>query len=73
MNIMESTAPLAPSGNMYLNFRYLHALTFETNIGEFDDCYTVLEKILGENSYLSQEKNRWYIKRVDEYDNHDPA
>jgi len=72
MNIMESTAPLAPSGNMY-NFCYLHALTFETNIGEFDDCYTVLEKILGENSYLSQEKNRWYIKRVDEYDNHDPV
>ena len=72
MNIMESTAPLAPSGNMY-NFCYLHALTFETNIGEFDDCYTVLEKILGENSYLTQEKNRWYIKRVDEYDNHDPV
>ena len=72
MNIMESTAPHAPSGHMY-NFCFLHALTFETNIGEFDDCYTVLEKILGENSYLSQEKNRWYIKRVDEYDNHNPV
>jgi len=72
MNIMESTAPLAPSGHMY-NFCFLHALTFETNIGEFDDCYTVLEKILGENSYLTQEKNRWYIKRVDEYDNHNPV
>jgi hypothetical protein len=72
MNIMESTAPLAPSGHMY-NFCYLHALTYEKNIGEFDDCYTVLKKIIGENSYLSQEKNRWYIKRVDEYDNHDPV
>lgn len=47
---------------------FLDAKTFETEIGESDDCYTVLEKILGEDCFLTQWKGVWYILRIDEYD-----
>ena len=67
MNILESTAPLSIFGHFY-NFCYLDALTFESEIGEFEDCFTVLEKILGEDCELSQQKNEWFIKRIDEFD-----
>lgn len=70
MNIYEVDAPVSAFGHTY-NFCYLHALTFEDNINEFLDCYTVLEKILTENCTLTQEKNVWYIKRIDEVDSQD--
>lgn len=54
-------------GHFY-NTIYLDCKTFEADINEFEDCYTVLEKILGENSTLFQQNNRWYIKRPDEID-----
>lgn len=47
---------------------YLDALTFEKTIGESEDCYTVLEKILGEDCFLTQWKGSWYIMRVNEFD-----
>lgn len=47
---------------------YLDILTFEKVIGESEDCNTVLEKILGEDCFLTQWKGKWYIMRVDEYD-----
>jgi hypothetical protein len=45
---------------------YLDAKTFETNIGEREDCYSVLSKILGEDCYLTQYKGEWWIVRIDE-------
>lgn len=47
---------------------FLDARTFEQAIGESEDCYTVLEKILGEDCFLTQWKGSWYIMRIDEYD-----
>lgn len=47
---------------------YLDVLTFEKSIGESEDCNTVLEKILGEDCFLTQWKGAWYIMRVDEFD-----
>jgi hypothetical protein len=47
---------------------YLDVKTFESEIGKSEFCYSVLEKILGEDCFLSQWKGSWYIMRVDEYD-----
>lgn len=54
---------------------YLNATTFEggsndesgNNVRE--DCNTVLNKILGEDCFLTQWQGKWYIMRIDEYDN----
>lgn len=47
---------------------YIDALTFEKEIGLSEDCYTVLEKILGEDCFITQWHGNWYIFRVDEMD-----
>jgi hypothetical protein len=48
--------------------QYLEARTFEAEINESEDCYTVLEKILGEHCFLTQIGGDWYIMRLDEYE-----
>lgn len=70
MNIREHTSvPLVSDdsgdGHFY-KWIHLDAKTFEAEIGECEDCYEVLRKILGENSYLTQYKGDWLIVRVDE-------
>jgi hypothetical protein len=47
---------------------YLDVKTFELEIGVSEYCYSVLEKILGEDCFLTQWKGEWYIMRMDEYD-----
>ena len=65
IGIREQDYAADADGNFF-NTIYLNALTFEDGVNEFEDCYTVLEKILGEMCELSQEKNRWYIRRIHE-------
>ena len=70
MNIRESTAvPIVSdadgSGHFY-KFVYLDAKTFEKEIATCEDCRTVLEKILGENAFLTQYRGKWLIIRPDE-------
>lgn len=70
MNIRENFAvPLVSDdtgeGHFY-KFIYLDAKTFEDEVGTCEDCKTVLEKILGENSRLVQYKGKWLILRIDE-------
>jgi len=67
MNVKESTQVTTYLGHMYHTI-YLDAQTFATGPGEFEDCFTVLEKILGEYCELSQQKNEWYIRAIDEFD-----
>lgn len=67
MNLREETMP----NTHFYEGIYLHAKTFEKEAGasgESEDCYTVLEKILGEMCYLTQWKERWFIHNVDEID-----
>lgn len=45
---------------------YLHSKTFERDINESEDCYTVLEAILKEDAFLTQAAGEWWIVRVDE-------
>jgi hypothetical protein len=47
---------------------YIDAKTFEAEVGASEDCYTVLEKILGEDCFVTQYKGEWLIVRVDELD-----
>lgn len=67
MNVKESTQPTNYLGHLYHTI-YLDARTFEKSINEFEDCFSVLEKILGEYCELSQQKNEWYIRAIDEFD-----
>jgi hypothetical protein len=67
MNVKESTQSTDYLGHMY-NTIYLDAQTFATGNREFEDCFTVLEKILGEYCELSQQKDEWYIRAIDEFD-----
>lgn len=48
---------------------YLHARSMEAEIGESEDCYTVIEKILGHESCLFQYQGAWWIVRIDEIEN----
>ncbi len=50
----------------YYESVYVEAKTFEAEIGESEDCYTVLSKILAQQCYLTQYNGSWYIVRVDE-------
>lgn len=65
MNIREVDYQADEDGHFY-NTTYLDAKTFEEKIGEFVSCYDALRYILGEMCELSQEKNRWYIRRIHE-------
>lgn len=58
-------------GHFY-NFIYLDVKTFESAIGVSENCYSVLEKILGEDCFLTQWLGAWWIMRIDEYDNFNP-
>ena len=67
MNVKESTQATTYLGHFY-NTIYVDARTFESGVNEFEDCFTVLQKILGEYCELSQQKNEWYIRAIDEFD-----
>ena len=45
---------------------YIDAKTFEAEIGVSEDCQTVLNKIFGEDCYITQYKGEWWVYRVDE-------
>lgn len=47
---------------------YLDAKTFEASIGTSENCYTALEKILGQQARIFQHNNQWWIINLDEYD-----
>jgi len=70
MNVKESTQVTTYLGHMYHTI-YADAQTFASGNEEFEDCFTVLEKILGEYCELSQQKNEWYIRAIDEFDAQD--
>ena len=79
-NIEVSPAPVHESGALNVIFEdissrghlyntvYLDAKTFESEIGECEDCYSVLEKILGYDCFICQYLGSWWIFRVDEWD-----
>lgn len=69
MNLLEKDATIGDLDDHFYKFVYLNALTFETNINEREDCYSVLQKILGEFCFISQQKNTWYIRSIDEIGN----
>lgn len=58
---------LGADGHFYDQI-YIDVKTFESGIGELEDCYTILEKILGEDCFLCQWGDFWFIGRVDEYE-----
>lgn len=66
MNLLEQDASITDLNGHFYKYIYLNALTFETNVNEREDCYSVLKKILGEFCFISQQKNTWFIRSVDE-------
>lgn len=70
MNIREEdsgTIAADPNGHFYLT-QYLDPKTFEDEPGTCENCYAVLEKILGKSCRLGQRHGEWWIKNTDEYD-----
>lgn len=67
MNVKESTQVTTYLGHFYHTI-YVDAQTFATGPDEYENCFSVLEKILGEYCELSQQKNEWYIRAIDEFD-----
>lgn len=45
---------------------YLHSTTFEKGIRELENPYTILQKILTEDSVLFQMNGEWWIVRIDD-------
>ena len=56
------------SSDEYFYNHYLDAKTFEDEIGSCEDCYTVIEKILGFDCFITQYNGGWWIFRIDEWD-----
>lgn len=50
------------------NTQYLDAKTWEAEVGESDDCYTVLSNLLKYLGKLGQRHGTWWFKNFDEYD-----
>lgn len=44
----------------------LDSKTFEVEIGKCENCYSVLQKILGEDCFITQWNGEWWVFRVDE-------
>lgn len=65
--VIATFTDVTSAGHFY-DVIYLDAKTFESEIGISEFCYSVLEKILGEDCFLTQWKGKWYVMRVDEYD-----
>jgi hypothetical protein len=65
---VNATFTDSSSGGHFYDKIYLDAKTFESSIGLSENCYTVLEKILGEDCFMTQWKGNWYVMRVDEFD-----
>jgi hypothetical protein len=63
-NIREANHP---TEHLYSSC-WLDGKTFESEIGVAESCYSALEKILGENCFLTQWKGKWFIQNVDELD-----
>ncbi|MFL5786660.1 MAG: hypothetical protein ACJ748_01290, partial [Flavisolibacter sp.] len=61
---MEQTYPDLPAWDHV----YLDAKTFEKDINVSEDCYTVIEKILKWDCFLTQFNGNWWIGHIDEYD-----
>lgn len=66
MNLLEISATYDVAADHFYNMLYINAQTFETSIGELENCFSVLEKILKEFCDISQQKNVWFIRSTDE-------
>jgi hypothetical protein len=66
MNLLQEGATYDSPFSHFYNSVYLNAQTFDDDVDTLEDCYSVLEKILGEFCDLSQQKNVWYIRSTDE-------
>ncbi len=63
-NLREEHSPGLP----FWASQTLDAKSFEEEIGECENAYEVIEKLLGEECFLTQHDGEWWIVRVDELD-----
>jgi hypothetical protein len=62
-NIMEEDTPTEP----FYDTAFLNIKSFEDEIELSEDCYKVVEDILGDDSRVFMYKGEWWIVRLDEY------
>jgi hypothetical protein len=61
-NLREKTL----TSDHFYDVMYESSKTFEDKIGTCINCYDVLDRILGEEAFLTQRVGQWWIIRVDE-------
>lgn len=70
MNIREENAIVLDSDtedlSHFFKYIFLDAKTFESEVGESEDCETVLNKIFKRMCFITQKNGLWWIMRVDE-------
>jgi hypothetical protein len=66
MNLLQEGATYDDPNSHFYNTIYLNAQTFQDDVDTLQNCYSVLEKLLGEFCDLSQQKNVWFIRSTDE-------
>jgi hypothetical protein len=64
----DGTIAAEPDKHFY-NTQFLDAKTFEAEVGESEDAYTVLSKILKHTCRIAMRHGEWWIKNTDEFDN----
>ncbi len=73
MNYREEDAGTisAEPSDHFFNTVYLRDIIAEKDIAETDDCFSILQKILGHLCQVGQRRGMWFIKSLDEYDEHE--
>lgn len=69
LNVVHNLKPVIngiTSDDPFYDVCYLDVKTFEAEIGESEDAYSVIEKILGYDSSLFYWQGSWWIVRTDE-------
>lgn len=70
INVISNLREEHDQTQTWFNTVYMWARTFEDTIGTSLKCYTVLEQILKKHGVLWQRNGEWWIRWVDEWDQH---
>lgn len=68
INIQHNLREEHNTGDPFWENVLLDAKTFEDEIGTCINCYEVIERLLGEECFITQYNGEWWVIRVDELD-----
>ena len=69
IHVINAISVVQYPGESFLERTYLHSKSFEKEIGELEDAYTIIEKLLKEQCIITQHNGQWWIVRLPELEN----